>query len=83
VEALNALNESEGVLVTEATEGEWAQSTPVVKSESVSSRGIIGFVSCVNEGGNPRAGMDCPAAVKACTTEAQPCSSTLIRSLSS
>jgi len=83
VETLNVLNVSEGVLVTEATEGEWAQIAPVVDSESVSRRGENGFVSCVSEGGNPRAGIDWPAAVRACTTEAHPCSSTLIRSLSS
>jgi hypothetical protein len=66
VEALMELNESEGVLVTEAA-GDWdrRRSPPpivvvvvVVESTSVSRRGKVGFVSCVNEGGNPREGMD-------------------------
>jgi hypothetical protein len=83
VEVLNALNVIEGVLVTEVTEGDWARMKPEVGSVPVSRVRFKGFFSCVNEGGNPRAGMDWPAAVRACTTEAHPCSSTLIRSLSS
>jgi len=82
VEALMELNVSEGVLVTEAA-GDCGRKISVRELESLSWRGMVGFVSCVNEGGNPRAGMDCPAAVRACTTDAHPCSSTLIRSLSS
>jgi len=83
VEAVNELNVSEGVLVTEAAEGDCSRRRSDFDSIPVSRRGIVGFVSCVSEGGNPRAGIDCPAAVRACTTDAQPCSSTLIRSLSS
>jgi len=83
VEALLELNVSEGVLITDAADGDCGRINSVVESASEAKLGNVGFVSCVNEGGNPREGMDWPAAVKACTTEAHPCSSTLIRSRSS
>jgi len=77
------LKVSEGVLATDVDDGECGPSKSGFESISESGRMNIGVASCVNDGGSPRAGIDWPAAARACTTEAQPCSSTLIRSLSS